>query len=97
MHGDGDGGLGLGDFKKFSLNNPQFVKGPNPFVSSSPTEATTAARVGQAVPNFQFGAGLGVLEEECPSAGLGQRATMPKSLAKARTQKEIVSAMVRLN
>lgn len=45
---------------------------------------------------IEFGAGLGEADDESKSS-VSHRATMPKNMKRAGTEKEIVSAMIRLN
>ena len=94
--------------KHDTLDNPAFIRGNcfNLEVDSAQYNLTIEADANQQRGlNNRFGGGLADLhnedygdEEEQPlSYKSSQRATMPKHLQKAQTQKEIVSAMVRLN
>ena len=86
-----------------NLNNPMFIKGSgNPFLdlSSHPFEATSAATKKVAVNGHvkDFGTGLASLEEEELAVQSNRmRASLPKNLSKKTAEKEIVSAMVKLN
>lgn len=84
-----------------NLNNPMFIKGAvNPFLEliSHPFEATSAATKKKSLNGHDLGTGLASLQEEdlvLQSTRL--KASLPKNLSKKTNEKEIVSAMVKLN